>query len=155
MSAAISDYYKDNNLIADSQQWDIPDSGWTRTREQRLLDQAKLLRTKLTPLSVGAPAPGEPYGITAARVATYSGLVDKFEEEIGKPGARRGDRKGETQSIPDRCREIRGKFRSMDKLVKQYRGTPEGDLFAQGFINNGSIDDLPGSPTPPPAPPKP
>ncbi len=125
MSAAISEYYKDNNLIADSQQWDIPDSGWTRTREQRLLDQAKLLRTKLTPLSVGVPAPGEPYGITAARVATYSGLVDKFEEEIGKPGARRGDRKGETQSIPDRCREIRGKFRSMDKLVKHTAARPK------------------------------
>ncbi len=142
-------------MIADSQQWDIPDSGWIRTGEQRLLDQAKLLRTKLTPLSVGSPAPGEGHGITAARVATYSGFVDKFEEEIGKPGARRGDRKGETQSIPDRCREIRGKFRSMDKLVKQYRGTPEGDLFAQGFLNSGSIDDLPGSPTPPPAPPTP
>ncbi len=59
-----------------------------------------------------------------------------------------------SQTIPDRCREIKLKFRSMDKLVKQYGGTPEGDLFVQGFINSGSIDNLPGSPQPP-APPTP
>ncbi len=153
LSAAISEYYKDQDMIADSQQWDIPDTGWTRAREQRLLDQAKLLRSKLTPLTVGAPAPGEPYGITAARVATYSDLVDAFEAEIGKPGARRGERKGETMSIPDRCRIIQGKFRSMEKLVTQFGGTPAGDLFVQGFLNTGNIDDLPGvqheEPTPP------
>ncbi len=52
MSAAISEYYRDQGMIADSQQWDIPDTGWIRAREQKLLDQAKLLREKLTPLSV-------------------------------------------------------------------------------------------------------
>ena len=106
---------------------------------------------------MGAPAPGDPYGITAARVAIYSDFVDKFEVEIGKPGAKRGDRKGMTQTIPDRCREIRGKYRSMVKLSKQFGGTPEGDLFVQGFLNSGSIDDLPGVKhhTPPVTPPTP
>jgi hypothetical protein len=155
MSGAISEYYKDAGMVADSQQWDIPDTGWTRAREQTLLNQAKLLRDKLLPLSVGAPAPGEPYGITAARVATYSALVDAFEEEIGKPGSKRSDRKGMTKTIPDRCREIRGKYRSMVKLSKQFGGSPEGDLFVVGFLNSGSIDDLPGVKhhTPPAAPP--
>jgi hypothetical protein len=58
-------------------------------------------------------------------------------------------------SLPDRCREIRGKYRSMEKLVKQYRGTPAGDLFVQGFLNSGRIDDLPGAPNPPSTPPAP
>jgi hypothetical protein len=87
MSAALFEYYQDQGMVADSQQWDIPDTGWTRAREQKLLDQAKLLRDKLTPLSAGSPAPGAAYGITAPRLASYSGFVAAFEAEIGKPGA--------------------------------------------------------------------
>ncbi len=49
MSNAISEYYKDQGMVADSQQWDIPETGWTRVREQTLLNQAKLLREKLCP----------------------------------------------------------------------------------------------------------
>ena len=63
-----------------------------------------------------------------------------------------------SQTIPDRCREIRGKFRLMEKLSGQYGGTPEGDLFVIGFHNAGNIDDLPGvqhptTPTTPLTPP--
>lgn len=156
MGGAYSEYCKDAGLIAESQQWDIPDTGWIRVREQTLLDQAKLLQTALEALTVAVPPAGVDHGITAARVATYGGFVDVFDQEIGKPGARRADRKGMTQAIPDRIRVIRGKFQSMEKLVKQFGGTPAGDLFVTGFLNSGDVDDLPGSPgpaTPPASPP--
>lgn len=58
-----------------------------------------------------------------------------------------------SETIPDRVREIRGKFRSMEKLVPQYGGTPAGDLFVTGFVNSGEIDNLPGSPATPPVTP--
>jgi len=60
MSAAISEYYRDAGMVADSQQWDIPDTGWTRAREQKLLNQAKLLRKNSCPSPWAPPPPAIP-----------------------------------------------------------------------------------------------
>ncbi len=139
--------------------WDLSPTEWRALQEGILLTKARALHAAILPLTAGATPPGKPYGLTAAKAQALKDLIDDYDAVIGQPGAARGDRKAKTSDLRPRTRVVDGILAGMDDLIVQFRGTPAGDLFVEGYFNarriggqgGGGEEDSGGTtPTPPP-----
>jgi len=146
------------NNLADAGQWNLSLSQWRQMQESALLNRAKALHTALLPHTTGTPPAGEPYGITAAKATALNTLIAAYEAVIGAPTAARSIRKAKTADLRPRFRAVDTKLEGMDDLIPQLGGTPEKDLFVDGYFNarriGGQSSGTPPTP-PPPTPPNP
>ncbi len=167
LAKKLRQYYKGQGNIAKATEWQIAESKWQRMREDALLGKAKALRTDITPLTTGTPAPGAHYGITAAELTAFSPLVDAYEAEIAKPGVAKGGRKAMTDSLRPAYHAADEDLYDIDDFIEALRHQSEAHghfvetYFNLRHIGGGGSDGgagmnkgEPSEPTPPtPTPP--
>ena len=140
--------------------WDLSLTNWRQLQEQSLLTKARALHAAIVPLTSGTTPPGKPYGLTAAKAAALLDLIEDYEAVISQPIAARAGRKAKTSDLRPRVRAVDGLLAGMDDLVVQFRGTPAGNLFVEGYFNarriggaaSGGEDENPAGPIPTPPP---
>ena len=138
--------------------WDLSLTNWRQLQEQVLLNKATALHAAILPLTAGATPAGKPYGLTAPKAQALHDLIEDYGGVIGQPGAARSERRAKTSDLRPRFRSVDGILDGMDDLIPQFRGTPAGNLFVEGYFNARRLGG-PGSggaaenpPPPPPAP---
>lgn len=136
LAKKLRQYYKGQGNLAKAAEWTIAASKWQRMREDALLGKAKALRTEVTPLTTGTPAPGAFYGITAADLTAFSPLVDTYDAEIANPGAARGGRKARTDSLRPAYAAADDDLYDIDDFIEALRDQSEPHrLFVETYFN--------------------
>lgn len=121
--------------LTDAAPWELTLTDWRKMQETALLNRAKALHTALLPHTTGTPPAGEPYGITAAAATTLNTKITAYENVLGAPASARSLRKAKTADLRPRFRAVDVLLEGMDDLVIQFTGTPEKDLFVDGYFN--------------------
>ncbi len=146
------------NNLTDAAQWELQLSDWRKMQETALLNRAKALHTALLPHTTGTPPAGEPYGIIAAATTALNTKITAYEAVLGAPASARSTRKAKTADLRPRFRAVDALLEGMDDLIIQFTGTPEKDLFVDGYFNSrriggsnsGGGEEEGGGTTPPP-----
>ncbi|HEY5037409.1 MAG TPA: hypothetical protein VII74_09785 [Chthoniobacterales bacterium] len=116
--------------------WDLSLTKWQKMREDALLAKAKALRDEVTPLTTGTPAPGAHFGIDAAALAAYSPLVDRYGEELAKPGIAKSARKTQGEELRPRYREADADLDEMDDFIDDLRAQGDAQrMFVETYFN--------------------
>lgn len=104
----------------------------------------------------GQPAPGEKYGVTAAKFADVDELWSGYSTAVGAPASARARRKAITDALPGKFAATEEKFAELDDLVIQFRGSEASDRFVEAWFNARRVVDTgrrAAKPAPAPAPP--
>jgi hypothetical protein len=113
------------------------------------------LAEPLAQAPAGQPAPGDKYGVTAARVAGMDTLWQKYSTAVGAPLGARAKRKALTGGLPGKCAAVEAQFSALDDLIVQFKGTDAGDRFVAAWFNSRHVVDAGHrfeKPAPTPAP---
>ena len=111
------------------------------------------------PPAAGQPAPGEKFGVTAAKVAALDALWERYSTAVGAPRSARARHKAITDALPGQFAAAEDKFSELEDLVLQFRGTAAGDRFVDAWFNarrvvdTGRLANRPTPPAPAPTPP--
>jgi hypothetical protein len=89
----------------------------------------------------GQLAPGEKYGVTAARVGELEALWTRYRTVVGAPASARAKRKALTNALPGQFALVEEQFAELDDLVIQFRATEAGDRFAEAWFNARRVVD--------------
>jgi hypothetical protein len=90
----------------------------------------------------GQPAPGDKYGVTAAKFAEVDQLWTNYSTAVGAPASARARRKAITDALPGRFAATEEKFAELDDLVIQFRGSEAGDRFVEAWFNARRVIDI-------------
>lgn len=163
LAKKLRQYYKGTGNLAKAREWAISESTWQRMREDALLGKAKALRSEITPLTTGTPAPGAHYGISAADLTAFGPLVDTYEAEIARPGTAKGGRKAKTASLRPSYAAADEDLYDIDDFIEALRGKSAAhEQFVETYFNiraiggggsDGGAGMNKGEPTPPTPPP--
>lgn len=105
--------------------------------------------------ATGGVAPGDKYGVTAAKVTALDSLWQKYSTAVGAPVGARAKRKAMSNQLPGQFAAVEQQFTVLDDLILQFRGTPAGELFVDAWFNARHVMDLghhATQPAPAPAP---
>jgi hypothetical protein len=89
----------------------------------------------------GQPAPGEKYGVTAAKFAEVDELWTDYSTAVGAPASARARRKAITDALPSQFAATEEKFAELDDLVIQFRGSEASDRFVEAWFNARRVVD--------------
>ena len=144
--------------VEDAAKVDFEPSDFTRARAGALAGIAETVLDLAEPLTVapggGGAAPGEKYGVTAARVGGVDLLWTNFSTAIGAPAEARATRKALSDKLPGDFRKTEAKFAALDDLVVQFGDTAIGADFVNAWFNARKVSAL-GRRAAKPAPPSP
>ena len=96
----------------------------------------------LTKTSGGQAAPGDKYGVTAAKFAEVDELWTNYSTAVGAPGSARARRKAITNALPGQFAAVEEKFAELDDLIIQFRGNEDGDRFVEAWFNARRVVDM-------------
>ena len=159
LARALRLYFLAQRNLDQAALWDLSLTDWRTLQEQVLLGKARALHAAVLPLTTGPTPPGKTYGLTAPKTAALGDLIQDYDAVIGQPVAARGGRKAKTSELRPRFRAVDGILEAMDDLILQFRGTPAGELFVEGYFNarriggrgDGGAEETPGGSPPPPS----
>lgn len=146
--------------VEDAAKLDLSPTDLHTARAQALAGMGETILDLAEPLTkapaAGQPAPGEKYGVTAAKVTALDALWERYSTAVGKPRSARSERKARTDALPGNFAAVEAKFAILDDLIIQFNGTEVGDRFVDAWFNARRVIDTgrrANKPTPPPEPP--
>jgi hypothetical protein len=89
----------------------------------------------------GQAAPGDKYGVTAAKFAEVDELWSDYSTAVGAPASARARRKAITDALPGQFAAVEEKFAELDDLVIQFRGAEASDRFVEAWFNARRVVD--------------
>jgi hypothetical protein len=105
-------------------------------REDALLAKANVLRIEVTPFTVGALRPATTSASPPPSLAAFSALVDAYEQEIGKPGTARSQRKAQGAELRPRYAAADEDLGDMDDLFEELRDKGDSQRqFVETYFN--------------------
>ncbi len=162
IGSAVTEWFLDHNDETNAAEVDLALSEWQGLRDQPLLATATNLRDKAQAIVAGPDsATAATYGITAAEVTTLTNEAADFAGVITLPQQKITGKKSLTQQLRPRYRAVEQLFKSLDRLILQFGGTPAGLALIAAFQAARNTFDRgagPAPPTPPgpgPTPPTP
>ena len=105
---------------------------------ETVLDLAEPLAQPAAP---GQPAPGEKFGVTAAKFGVVDDLWSRYSTAVGAPTGARAKRKALTDVLPSKFATVEEQFAQLDDLIIQFRGTEAGDRFVAAWFNARRVVD--------------
>lgn len=143
LSEAVATYLLDQDDVAGAEPFRRTPYYWQTLKDQELLARTQDLIAAVTPLTTGANAAtiAENYGISAARLTTLTSERADFAAIVAAPAAARAGRAGYTALAREKLKPLKGKFREMDRLVRQFQSRPGGDAFIAGWFSARKVVD--------------
>lgn len=138
--------------------FDLDITGWRKLRHEILLQRAEDLATAIAARIAADPVTAAGYGLDTL---SHSQLVKEtadFRTFIVAPDTAIGERAGTTRGLNAQVKELLAAFDPIDRLIVQYKKTPEGKAFVNAYFASRTIYDRghgPGdeeNPTPSPTP---
>lgn len=159
LAQALVLYFRDHQQEAEAGALDLTPSDWDGLRDQQLLTKSQLVIEQAQALIAGADAvTAAKYGINAAAVAALTKERGDFDEIINAPAVAIAIRKALTKGFRPAFKLAEKKFKDLDKLILQFRGTSLGKALIAAWKNARQVKDAghgpgtPATPTPPPTP---
>ena len=149
---------KNDGRTEDAAKVDLAPSDLRNARAVALAGLGETILDLAEPISQPAannqPAPGDKYGVAAAKVAAVDTLWDNYRTAVGAPASARAKRKALTEALPGEFAKVEDQFSELDDLVIQFRGPAAGDRFVEAWFNARRVVDT-GRRAARPAPPAP
>lgn len=140
------------NRIEDAAKVDFTPSHLRNARAVGLAGMGELTLDFAEELTKSAPKAAD-YGITDLKYAALNNQWMQYSVAVGAPATARAKRFALTHELPGQFHATEVLFSELDDLIVQFRGTPEGDLFVDSWIQSRHVIDLGHHHTEPPTPP--
>ncbi len=141
-SGLLASYYTDRGDAAGLAAVSASRSAVRGLPNQELLSLGNNIADLAEPLSQGAPAPGEDYGITAGSVARLREAAASFAAHLGQPAGVRAARKQLTHDLRLAVNGLLKLLDNMDNFLPRFRARPGGEAFLGAWNNARQVVDL-------------
>ena len=134
LGQAMGLYHKDHGQETEAGEVDLTLTEWRKLRDQQLLAKSQLLIDRAAALASGDTAEeAAKYGITPAAVAALTKERKDYDEIVNAPDVAIAIRKALTRGLRPAFNATEAKFAELDRLILQFRTTPEGRAFVEAW----------------------
>lgn len=139
LARALVIFAHDNHDETLAAKYDLPLRGWSRLRDEQLLEKCRQLRTDAGAATANPEA--QATGITPAAVDKLGEAIESYRKFISAPTMSIGERKALTARLKPAIRDLKSLFDQLDGLCLQFHGNPEGDKFVQNWLATARVID--------------